>query len=266
MRKLLNAVEEAKRVLSTSASTCVDIEAFCEGTDLREQLSRAKVEAAFGEAGMCRYLEESVASSVERAIQITNSSERFGSVIFCGGVAKMPVAVQSLRKVLEKNGISEENVRFIDTLSNADEICAIGAATEAAFVHGYNDWSEDASAVSVSRWSVLALIGRGDALSHAPPFFLRAGDVVNVIPAGIPLPFTSKLRVAPQRNTWPLMLLLSRSCSGETIEALPLLTKPVMVPEATAEIRITVSSEGSVTIEVGGEQFKKISCETCDFS
>ena len=45
MRRLRSASERAKRMLSTSTTTTIEVDSFCSGLDLRVELSRAKFEA-----------------------------------------------------------------------------------------------------------------------------------------------------------------------------------------------------------------------------
>jgi len=120
MQKLKMAVEGAKRILSVSPSTSVEIEDFFQGRTLNEKLSRAKFEQLNGE------LFSKTLGPVKQALKDAGlSKEEINKVVLVGGSTRIPKVRQLVREFF---GLSESAMQ---NKLNPDEAVAIGAAIQA---------------------------------------------------------------------------------------------------------------------------------------
>jgi heat shock 70kDa protein 1/2/6/8 len=123
LRRLRSACEKAKRILSTSTSTLIEVDSIVDGIDFSFNLTRAKFE------NLCMDLFRGVISpitSVLRDACVGKSS--VDDIVLVGGSTRIPI-VQNLIK--EYFGGKELNKSV-----NPDEVVAAGAAIQAHILSG----------------------------------------------------------------------------------------------------------------------------------
>lgn len=125
MRKLCAAMDDMRKTLSVAQLCPVDVEAFCEGVDLKDKATRAMLEGAMRESGWLRtpaaVLEALLAELADVDVNITDC-------VFVGGMCRIP-SVKSFLTSLVENAFSEDVI--IHNSIPSDEVCALGASTEA---------------------------------------------------------------------------------------------------------------------------------------
>lgn len=125
LRRLRTACEKAKRSLSSSTTSMVEVDSFYEGLDFRTQLTRARFEDLCG-GDMRKCL-----TSVEKVIKDSKMSKsNIHDVVLVGGSTRIPY----LQKIL-KEFFNKEPKKDI----NPDEAVAYGAAVQAAILAGMVD-------------------------------------------------------------------------------------------------------------------------------
>ncbi|GAA5867241.1 hypothetical protein JCM5296_002802 [Sporobolomyces johnsonii] len=123
MGKLKREVEKAKRTLSSQMSTKVEIEAFFEGEDLSETLTRAK----FEELNLDLF--RKTMKPVEQVLKDANfKKEQIDDIVLVGGSTRIPKVVELLKEYF--NG--KEPTKGI----NPDEAVAYGAAVQGGILSG----------------------------------------------------------------------------------------------------------------------------------
>ncbi|KAL1806635.1 hypothetical protein ACET3Z_029703 [Daucus carota] len=123
LRRLRNACEKAKRVLSHSAVTTVDIESLYEGIDYHAKISQARFEA------LNLDLFRSCLDTVEKCLKDAEiDKNNVQEVVLVGGSTRIPKVQQVLQQFF--NG--KELCKNI----NPEEAVAYGAAVQAAVLSG----------------------------------------------------------------------------------------------------------------------------------
>nr|XP_017220948.1 PREDICTED: heat shock cognate 70 kDa protein-like isoform X2 [Daucus carota subsp. sativus] len=123
LRRLRNACEKAKRVLSHSAVTTVDIESLYEGIDYHAKISQARFEA------LNLDLFRSCLDTVEKCLKDAEiDKNNVQEVVLVGGSTRIPKVQQLLQQFF--NG--KELCKNI----NPEEAVAYGAAVQAAILSG----------------------------------------------------------------------------------------------------------------------------------
>ena len=123
LRRLRTACERAKRTLSSSAQTSIEIDSLFEGIDFYTSITRARFEE------LCQDLFRSTMEPVERVLRdakIDKSSVH--EIVLVGGSTRIP-RIQKLVSELFNN---KEPCKSI----NPDEAVAYGAAVQAAILSG----------------------------------------------------------------------------------------------------------------------------------
>jgi molecular chaperone DnaK (HSP70) len=140
MRKLLIAAEECKTILSTATMTSVEIEAFCEGTDLKEAMSRMKLDMYVRDKGLLSSFDALLEDLLQQAAQ-DGLAFPIDALVLCGGALRMPVLVQHVKNAVATRAASEKfsttlapTVTVLDQIA-ADEVSAIGACTQAVVLN-----------------------------------------------------------------------------------------------------------------------------------
>eukprot|EP00658_Telonema_sp_P-2_P056497 TRINITY_DN4494_c0_g1_i5.p1 TRINITY_DN4494_c0_g1~~TRINITY_DN4494_c0_g1_i5.p1 ORF type:complete len:492 (+),score=187.49 TRINITY_DN4494_c0_g1_i5:324-1799(+) len=123
MRKLCAAMDDMRKTLSVAQLCPVDVEAFCEGVDLKDKATRAMLEGAMRESGWLK-----TPASVLEALLAEVSDANITDCVFVGGMCRIP-SVKSFLTSLVENAFSED-VIIHDSIP-CDEVCALGASTEA---------------------------------------------------------------------------------------------------------------------------------------
>ncbi|KAJ4835607.1 hypothetical protein Tsubulata_045841, partial [Turnera subulata] len=123
LRRLRTACERAKRTLSSTAQTTIEIDALCEGVDFHSKISRAKFEEL--NMDLFRKCMEPVEKCLTDAKMDKSSVDE---VVLVGGSTRIPKVQQLLQDFF--NG--KELCKSI----NPDEAVAYGAAVQAAILSG----------------------------------------------------------------------------------------------------------------------------------
>ena len=123
MRRLRTAAERAKRTLSTSAQTSIEIDSLYDGVDFFSSLTRARFEE------ICQDLFRDTLTPVERVLTDSKlDKSSINEIVLVGGSTRIP-KVQALLSQFFNN---KELSRSI----NPDEAVAYGAAVQAAILTG----------------------------------------------------------------------------------------------------------------------------------
>jgi len=129
VQKLRREVEKAKRALSASHQTRIEIESFFEGEDFSETLTRAK----FEELNMDLF--RSTMKPVEKVLKDGDLTKKeVHEIVLVGGSTRIPKIQQLVKEFF--NG--KEPSRGI----NPDEAVAYGAAVQAGVLSGEDDTSD----------------------------------------------------------------------------------------------------------------------------
>jgi heat shock 70kDa protein 1/2/6/8 len=123
LRRLRTACERAKRTLSSSAQTSVEIDSLYDGIDFYTQITRARFEE------LCADLFKNTMLPVEKALQDSKTDKRsIDEIVLVGGSTRIP-KIQSL--LSDFFGGKELNKSI-----NPDEAVAYGAAVQAFICNG----------------------------------------------------------------------------------------------------------------------------------
>jgi len=123
MRRLRTQCERAKRTLSSSASTSIEIDSLFEGLDFFSQITRARFEE------LCMDLFRGCLDPVEKCLTDAKLDKRsVHEVVLVGGSTRIP-KVQSLLQDFF-------NGKELNKSINPDEAVAYGAAVQAAILSG----------------------------------------------------------------------------------------------------------------------------------
>ncbi len=126
LRRLQTACERAKRVLSSSNQTTIEIDSLFEGIDFNLTFTCAKFEE------LCLDLFKKMLPPIDQVLQDAKLSKGdIDDIVLVGGSSRIP-KVQSL--------LTEYfNGKALNTSINADEAVACGAAIQAAILSGSKD-------------------------------------------------------------------------------------------------------------------------------
>jgi len=126
IRRLATASEKAKRALSSSTSTSVEVDSIYQGIDFNTTLTRAKFES------LCMDLFHKTMVPVEQVLQDSKlSKSEIDEIVLVGGSTRIP----KIRELLTKFFNGKELCNHI----NPDEAVAYGAAVQAALLSGNKD-------------------------------------------------------------------------------------------------------------------------------
>ncbi len=140
MQKLRREVEGAKRRLSSSMSTNIDIEALAEGIDFTDKLSRVRFEQ------INQKLFDKTLKSVRKALEKADVKvSDIDEVVPVGGSSRIPKVQSMLSEFFHGKALSRG--------VNPDEAVAYGAAVQAAVLSG-DDQAEDLVLLDVTPLSL----------------------------------------------------------------------------------------------------------------
>ncbi|KAH9324050.1 hypothetical protein KI387_004228, partial [Taxus chinensis] len=126
LRRLRTACERAKRTLSSTAQTTIEIDSLYEGIDFYSTITRARFEE------LCMDLFRKCMEPVEKCLRDAKlDKSQIGEVVLVGGSTRIPKVQQLLQDFF--NG--KELCKSI----NPDEAVAYGAAVQAAILTGEGD-------------------------------------------------------------------------------------------------------------------------------
>ncbi|RLV94721.1 Heat shock protein SSA1 [Spathaspora sp. JA1] len=124
LRRLRTACERAKRTLSSSAQTSIEIDSLYKGIDFYTSITRAKFEELNAD------LFRSTLDPVEKVLKDANiAKEHVNEIVLVGGSTRIP----KIQKLVSDFFNGKELNRSI----NPDEAVAYGAAVKAAILTGY---------------------------------------------------------------------------------------------------------------------------------
>jgi L1 cell adhesion molecule like protein len=123
LRRLQNACEKAKRVLSSGSTANIELESFYEGVDFITKITRPRFEE------LCGDLFRSCLEPVEKVLRDSKLSKGdIDEVVLVGGSTRIP-KIQSLIQ-------NFFNGKTLNKSINPDECVAYGAAVQAAILSG----------------------------------------------------------------------------------------------------------------------------------
>ena len=126
LRRLRTACERAKRTLSSSMSTTVEVESLFDGSDLCETLTRAKFEE------LCNDLFQKAMEPVSQVLKDAKiDRSKVDEVVLVGGSTRIP----RIQKLLSDYFNGKELCKSV----NPDEAVAYGAAVQGAILSGQKD-------------------------------------------------------------------------------------------------------------------------------
>lgn len=123
LRRLRTACERAKRTLSASAETTIEVDSLLDGTDFMTKITRAKFEE------LCMDLFRSTIEPVERVLRDSKMSKsNIHEIVLVGGSTRIPKVCSLLTEFF--------NGKELNRSINPDEAVAYGAAVQAAILTG----------------------------------------------------------------------------------------------------------------------------------
>ncbi|CAI9111859.1 OLC1v1012188C1 [Oldenlandia corymbosa var. corymbosa] len=142
VRRLRTSCERAKRILSSTAQTKIEVDALFEGIDFSATVTRPKFEQLNSDFFL-RCME-----TVEKCLMDARMSKNeVGEIVMVGGSSRIPKVQQMLQDLFH----GKELYRNI----NPDEAVAYGAAVQAAKLSSQgNEWVQDLKIVEVNPLSL----------------------------------------------------------------------------------------------------------------
>jgi heat shock 70kDa protein 1/2/6/8 len=126
VRRLRTACERAKRILSSSMQTTIEVDSLHEGIDYNCTLSRAKLEE------LCMDIFRDTIKPVEKVLQDSGLDKgKIHEIVLVGGSTRIPKVKQLLSDYFNGKKLNES--------VNPDEAVAYGAAVQAAILTGQQD-------------------------------------------------------------------------------------------------------------------------------
>ena len=123
LRRLRTACERAKRVLSSSTQSQIEVDSLAEGIDLALTITRAKFES------LCDSLFRSCMGPVEQVLRDSKiSKEKINDIVLVGGSSRIPRVQQLLKEFFNGKELCQS--------INPDEAVAYGAAVQGAILGG----------------------------------------------------------------------------------------------------------------------------------
>lgn len=130
LRRLRTACERAKRVLSTSTQTSIEVDSLYEGADLLLTLTRAKFES------LCDSLFKKCMGPVEQVMRDAKmSKDKVDDIVLVGGSSRIPRVQQLLKEFFNGKELCQS--------INPDEAVAYGAAVQGAILGGVQSEKTD---------------------------------------------------------------------------------------------------------------------------
>ena len=126
LRRVRTAAEKAKRILSTSTQTTIEVDSVSEGLDMNILLTRAKFES------LCADIFQRTMKPVEVVLQDAKMSKSdVDEIVLVGGSTRIPKIQELLSNFFNGKALSQS--------INPDEAVAYGAAVQAAILSGTKD-------------------------------------------------------------------------------------------------------------------------------
>ena len=134
LRRLKTACERAKRNLSSSSSSTIELESLCEGIDFFSSITRARFES------LCMNLFQKCMEPVTKVLQDAGvSKSQVDDIVLVGGSTRIPKVQELLSSYF--------NGKELNKGINPDEAVAYGAAVQAAILSGSTSGNEKADEI-----------------------------------------------------------------------------------------------------------------------
>ena len=134
LRRLKTSCERAKRTLSSSATSSIELESLCEGIDFFTSISKARFES------LCMNLFQKCINPVTRVLQDAGiSKSNVHEVVLVGGSTRIPKIQELLSQFF--------NGKELNKGINPDEAVAYGAAVQAAILSGGTSGNDSADQI-----------------------------------------------------------------------------------------------------------------------
>ena len=144
LRRLKTACERAKRTLSNSNSTTIELESLFEGIDFFSSISKARFES------LCMNLFQKCIQPVTQVLQDAGvSKNQIDEIVLVGGSTRIPKIQELLSNFF--------NGKELNKGINPDEAVAYGAAVQAAILSGTTSGDEKADEILLLDVSPLSL-------------------------------------------------------------------------------------------------------------
>jgi heat shock protein 1/8 len=126
IRRLLTSAEKAKRILSSTSTTTIEVDSLHQGIDFHTTLTRAKFE------NLCMDIFQRTMAPVDQVLSDAKlSKSQIDDIVLVGGSTRIP----KIRELLTKYFNGKELCQNI----NPDEAVAYGASVQAAILSGGRD-------------------------------------------------------------------------------------------------------------------------------
>ena len=126
VKRLKVACEKAKRILSSSSTTTIELESLFDGIDFASSISRARLDE------LCSDIYKQTLESVDKALVDSGLSKGdINEIVLVGGSSRIPKVNQLLTDYF--------NGKELNRSVNPDEVVAAGAAIQAAILSGNKD-------------------------------------------------------------------------------------------------------------------------------
>lgn len=217
MRKIGASAETCKIALSATLQSSLEVEAAMEGMDLKEVVSRSRLEGMLEEQFLRRLAAE-ITELVKHCTVIPKAA------VLGGGSLRIPRVQQFLRTTLMALGV--EASRIFDTIAG-DEVAALGACVQSSITKSNNPdipIQHDCNCLGCG----LAVIGADN-------------SVTTVLEAGTVLPCTVTIEVASETEQ---QLEIVRDTNQQCCL--------VKVPAGSKTITVSVDLTGTATVCVDG--------------
>ena len=130
MRRLRTACERAKRVLSSSTQSSIEVDSLMDGMDLNIAITRAKFES------LCDSLFKKCMGPVEQVMRDAKmSKDQVHDIVLVGGSSRIPRVQQLLKEFFNGKELCQS--------INPDEAVAYGAAVQGAILGGVQSEKTD---------------------------------------------------------------------------------------------------------------------------
>lgn len=262
MRKLLIASEGCKKILSTATTTSVELEAFCEGIDLKEAMSRMKLDMFIRDKGLPSsfdaLLDELLEESAEEGLEFP-----IDALILCGGALKVPLLAQHVKHTVPSRAKSSKfgsimsaNITVLDNIS-ADEVSAVGACHQAVVLNGSKgtmpcDDEQQVHALGCNLYFPLAAFTScpvADGALQVPQELLSP-----ILLAGTPLPSDVTIVLPEPLSASQLMPILVQvgEAHDNIIPVQALSAQTVELPAGSSKVSVIVTDtkHGSVAVHI----------------
>ncbi|CUF01340.1 heat shock protein 70, putative [Bodo saltans] len=265
MRKLLIAAEECKMILSTATMTSVEIEAFCEGMDLKEPMSRMKIDIAIRDKGLPASFDALLEGLLEQVAE-EGLAHPIDAVVLAGGALKIPLLAQHVKNSISSRAASGKfsatvatTVTVLDQIAT-DEVSAVGACTQAVVLNASKAGAplEEEQPIHVLGCSIfLPAAAIADAPVKDGALLVPQASLTTLFSSGTPLPADVSVAFPAALTAAQLVPVLVQAgqAEGESVPVQAVSSTTVELPSGTVKATFVVSdtNHASVVLHVISE-------------